>query len=80
MNVKILGVVENFSGEIFGTGAGEILAQDMGVPFLGKVELRPDYRQNSKPTVLASQEVKREFENITSKMVPILEEYSKVSQ
>jgi ATP-binding protein involved in chromosome partitioning len=80
MNVNILGVVENFSGEIFGTGAGEILAQDMGVPFLGKVELRSDYRQGSKPTVLVSQEVLNEFENIASNMIPILEGYSNIAQ
>ncbi len=80
MNVNILGVVENFSGEIFGTGAGEVLAQDMGVPFLGKVELRSDYRQSSKPTVLGNQDVLNEFENITRNMSPLLEESSNVGQ
>ena len=80
MNVDILGVVENFSGEIFGTGAGEVLAQDMGVPFLGKVELRSDYRQSSKPTVLENQDVLNEFENITRNMAPLLKESSNVGQ
>ncbi len=79
MNINILGVVENFSGEVFGTGAGEVLAQDMGVPFLGKVELRIDYRQSSKPTVLVNKDVLQEFENIVSKIVPVLEEAASVS-
>ena len=74
MNIPILGVVENFSGEVFGTGAGEVLAQDMGVPFIGRVELRADYRQGSKPTALVSKDVLEEFERIVGRVVPILEE------
>jgi MinD superfamily P-loop ATPase len=49
VNVPILGVVENMSGfvcpscgavsEIFGSGGGERMAQDMGVPFLTRIPL-----------------------------------------
>ena len=39
LEVPILGVVENMSGEIFGTGGGEEAAKLMGVDFLGTVEL-----------------------------------------
>ena len=54
LNVKVLGIVENFTGEIFGEGGGESLARELAVPFLGTMALRPDYRDDSKPTVLTS--------------------------
>ncbi len=39
LEVPILGVIENMSGEIFGTGGGQRAAQMMGVEYLGEVEL-----------------------------------------
>lgn len=39
VNVPILGVVENMSGEFFGEGGGKKLAEARGVPFLGSVPL-----------------------------------------
>ncbi|MBF8266833.1 MAG: Iron-sulfur cluster carrier protein [Dehalococcoidia bacterium] len=72
MNVKVLGVVENFSGEMFGTGAGEELAQEMGLPFLGRLEMRPDYRDTSKPSVLVSPAVAAEYEVIALALEPAL--------
>jgi ATP-binding protein involved in chromosome partitioning len=44
LEVPILGVIENMTGEIFGTGGGEGAAQLMGVEFLGSVELDPRIR------------------------------------
>lgn len=44
MNVPILGVIENMSGELFGEGGGETLAEERGVPFLGRVPLAADVR------------------------------------
>jgi len=41
LSVPILGVVENMSGETFGSGGGESAAGEMGVPFLGRVPLEP---------------------------------------
>lgn len=61
MNLKVLGVVENFSGDMFGSGTGEELAMEMGLPFLGRFELRRDYRDTSKPTVLLSPKVQKEY-------------------
>ena len=74
LKVNVLGVVENFSGDIFGSGAGEELAQDMDLRFLGRVELRADYRDTSKPTVLSSRKVLREFERIAEEAKAALEE------
>ncbi len=39
LEVPILGVVENMSGEFFGTGAGEILAKQQDTEYLGTIPL-----------------------------------------
>ncbi|MDF1568872.1 MAG: Mrp/NBP35 family ATP-binding protein [Spirochaetaceae bacterium] len=39
LNVPVLGVVENMAGEIFGSGGGEAVAEEMGVAFLGRLPL-----------------------------------------
>jgi ATP-binding protein involved in chromosome partitioning len=44
-NMRLLGVVENMSGEIFGSGGGERLADELGVPLLGRVPLDPSLRE-----------------------------------
>lgn len=51
VNVPVIGVIENMSGficpecnktvEIFKAGGGEKMAQDMNVPFLGKIPIDP---------------------------------------
>lgn len=64
LNLEVMGVVENFSGEIFGSGAGEELAEEMDLPFLGRLELRGDYRDERKPAVLASDAVAEEYHAI----------------
>jgi ATP-binding protein involved in chromosome partitioning len=44
-NMRLLGVVENMSGEVFGTGGGAELARELGVPLLGTVPLDPLLRE-----------------------------------
>src|SRR5438067_7703845 len=44
-NMRLLGVVENMSGETFGTGGGQELADDLHVPLLGTVPLDPSLRE-----------------------------------
>jgi ATP-binding protein involved in chromosome partitioning len=66
LKVSVLGVVENFSGDIFGSGGGEELATELDLPFLGRFELRADYRDTSKPTVLLSSDVRGEYEAVVS--------------
>lgn len=55
LGIDVLGVVENMSGfvaddgrvyDLFGRGGAEILAQTMGVPFLGALPLHPALREN----------------------------------
>lgn len=43
--VPIIGVIENMAGELFGTGGGEKLAAERGVPFLGRIPLMANVRQ-----------------------------------
>src|SRR5919108_2915670 len=44
-NMRLIGVVENMSGEVFGSGGGDRLAQELGVPLLGRVPLDPLLRE-----------------------------------
>ena len=56
VNLAVSGVVENmswFTGrdgfryDIFGSGGGELLAQELGVPLLGRIPLVPELREGS---------------------------------
>lgn len=56
VNTRILGIVENMTGDVFGQGGGEKLATEMDVPFLGRVPLDRAVREageSGTPTVLA---------------------------
>ena len=44
-NMRLLGVIENMTGEVFGSGGGESLAAQLGVPLLGVVPLDPLLRE-----------------------------------
>jgi ATP-binding protein involved in chromosome partitioning len=44
-NMRLLGVIENMSGEVFGSGGGEELAAQLDVPLLGIVPLDPLLRE-----------------------------------
>ncbi len=68
LKVDVLGVVENFSGEIFGSGAGEEISSELELPFLGKLTLSSDYRDESKPTVLTSDNVRNEYRFLASQL------------
>jgi len=59
LNVPVLGVVENMAGDFFGTGGGEQLAKERGVPFLGRVPLSINVREggdNGRPVVIYGME------------------------
>ena len=61
MNLNVLGVVENMSGGLFGTGGAEEMARETGVPFLGKISLRAEYLDPKRPAVLESDEIADEY-------------------
>ncbi len=45
LNVPVLGVVENMAGDFFGSGGGETLAHQRGVPFLGRIPMDAEVRK-----------------------------------
>ena len=58
-NMRLLGVVENMTGDVFGFGGGESLAAELGVPLLGTVPLDALLREQGdlgEPVVLACPE------------------------
>ena len=44
-NMRVIGVVENMSGDVFGSGGGAALAADLDVPLLGTVPLDARLRE-----------------------------------
>ncbi len=45
-NMRLLGVIENMTGEAFGSGGGARLAEQLDVPLLGTVPLDPRLRES----------------------------------
>ncbi|MCY3866682.1 MAG: Mrp/NBP35 family ATP-binding protein [Chloroflexi bacterium] len=45
LKVPLLGVVENMSGEFFGSGGGEKFAESRDLPFLGRIPLSANVRE-----------------------------------
>src|SRR5205809_7586290 len=45
--MRLVGVVENMSSEVFGSGGGDRLATQLGVPLLGRVPLHASVREAS---------------------------------
>jgi ATP-binding protein involved in chromosome partitioning len=43
--MRLIGVVENMTGDVFGSGGGTALAEELGVPLLGTVPLDPRLRE-----------------------------------
>ena len=59
LEVPVLGVVENMSGEFFGSGGGEALAEQRALTFLGRVPLAAAVREGGdfgRPLVISSPE------------------------
>jgi ATP-binding protein involved in chromosome partitioning len=46
-NMRLLGVVENMTGDVFGSGGGERLAAELDIPLLGSIELDPALREQA---------------------------------
>lgn len=56
LEVPIIGVIENMSGEFFGTGAGEQLARQYNTDYLGAIPLEAEVRKggdSGRPIVIA---------------------------
>ena len=58
-SMRLLGVIENMTGDVFGSGGGASLARELGVPLLGTVPLDPLLREagdSGQPLVAAAPE------------------------
>jgi ATP-binding protein involved in chromosome partitioning len=44
VNIPVLGVVENMTGEVFGRGGAKAKAEQLGLPFLGEIPSDPQIR------------------------------------
>ena len=75
LNLNVLGVVENYTGEIFGQGGGQELAKTVDAPYLGSMALRSSYRDNTKPTALADDSVGAEYAHIAEALRQSLREF-----
>jgi ATP-binding protein involved in chromosome partitioning len=54
VNIPILGLVENMSGELFGRGGAKARAAELGIPFLGEVPSHPVIRERGDEGQMAS--------------------------
>jgi ATP-binding protein involved in chromosome partitioning len=55
-NMRLIGAVENMTGDVFGRGGGAALAEELEVPLLGEIPLDPRLREQADlgtPLVLA---------------------------
>jgi ATP-binding protein involved in chromosome partitioning len=68
LNLNVVGIVENYAGDIFGEGAGRQLAEDIDAPFLGSMSLSPAYRDTSRPTVLVDEAVSGEYATVADEL------------
>jgi len=68
LNQKVLGIIENFSGTIFGSGAGKEISEKFNIPMMGTLSLNGDYGKGNKPTALTNTTVKEEYNKIIEEL------------
>src|SRR5919206_3835213 len=74
--MRLIGVVENMTGDVFGVGGGERLAQELSIPLLGRVPLDPLLREcgdAGEPLMIAAPEstVAHELRSIAEQVVAL---------
>jgi len=89
LNLPVLGVIENMSGficpdcghrtDLFGSGGGEAMAKEMGVPFLGRIPIEPtivESGESGKPFVYhyGREQYSRDFEGIVHDIIEGIED------
>jgi ATP-binding protein involved in chromosome partitioning len=83
LSVRVIGIIENMSGyvcprcgesiDIFKTGGGEALAQEMQVPFLGKIPIDPQIVVSGDAgTPFAGRDVATPADAAFAKIVPLI--------
>ncbi len=79
MNKKVVGVIENMAGEIFGQGGGKKVAEKYSVPFLGSIPMDGNIVKcgdMGMPFVLEykDSEAAKAFEKVVTNLQKVLEE------
>ncbi len=79
MNKKVVGIVENMAGEIFGQGGGEKVAERYNVPFLGSIPMDANIVRcgdSGEPFVMKypDSEATKAFEKAVEKLLEVLGE------
>ncbi len=72
LNLKILGIIENMVGSVFGEGGGEKVSKEYNVPFLGKIPMDPEIVKSGdsgEPFVLKDTESAKVFKEIVEKII-----------
>ena len=86
MNVPVIGIIENMSGfvcpkcgekvDIFSAGGGEKIAEDLKIPFLGKIPIDPDICKDSdKGSPFIIEHPKSQASKVFMKFVGKVEEF-----
>ncbi len=66
---KPVGIVENMEGDMFGSGGGKKLAEELKAPFLGSIPMSKELSSGSHiPAVLRNDDMKKAFSEITENM------------
>ncbi len=79
LNKKVVGIIENMSGDIFGKGGGEKAAKKYNVPFLGSIPMDANIVKcgdDGKPFVIEykNSEAAKAFENVVDTLLKVLGE------
>ena len=82
VNMPVVGILENMSAlicphcgekiDLFSSGGGERTARDMGVPFLGKIPIRPEIvtsTDQGQPYILRDERGKEDFGTIIERLI-----------
>ncbi|MGC8663380.1 MAG: Mrp/NBP35 family ATP-binding protein [Thermoplasmata archaeon] len=72
LNVKVLGIIENMAGYVFGSGGGEKAANTYQVPFLGRIPMDASIVKagdDGEPFILKESEASRSFSEIVEKII-----------
>jgi ATP-binding protein involved in chromosome partitioning len=82
VNMPVVGILENMSGmvcphcgdriDLFSSGGGERTAREMGVPFLGRVPIRPEIvasTDQGEPYVLRHSDGRGDFDKILDQLI-----------
>ena len=64
LNLKVIGVVENMTGGIFGKGAAIEMAEELELPVLSEISLLSDYSDSFDPVVHTNDTSEKEFERL----------------